>query len=93
MDWRSIFVTHNLRADGSWVRRVKLAPVVAGAAEAEAARPVKVKKGWAVATEWPAVREMLKKVLDRFPDAKRAVLEGMDQLEMEWDSVVILEKG
>jgi hypothetical protein len=32
-------------------------------------------------------------VLDRFPDAKRAVLEGMDQLEMEWDSVVILEKG
>jgi hypothetical protein len=56
------------------------------------ARPVKVKKGWAVATEWPAVREMLKKVLDRFPEAKRAVLEGMDQLEMEWDSVVILEK-
>ncbi len=91
MDWRGIFVTHNLRVDGTWERRVKLAPV--SAAQAEAARPVKVKKGWAVATEWPLVREMLKKVLDRFPDAKRAVLEGMDQLEMGWESVVILEKG
>ncbi len=84
-------MTHNLRDDGSWERRVKLAP--ATEAQAEAARPVKVKKGWAVATEWPALREMLKRVLDRFPDTKRAVLEGMDQLEMGWESVVILEKG
>jgi hypothetical protein len=69
---------------------VKLAPVVAGP---EPARPVEVKKGWAMATEWPAVREMHVKVLNAFPDAKRAVLDGMDKLEMELDAVVIMQKS
>ncbi len=81
---------HNMRADGSRSRRSVWREATPAEAEKKA-EEVKLKKGWAVSKEWPMIHAMLVEVLERFPDAKKAVSAGLAAMMVGPGTPVVAE--